>query len=88
MLNDAAKMKQQTKNVPKNVMKQPQPKTRNEATTAAAKKSSKEDILRSQNNEHRKEIVALIDERRRIKKDDKERVKEVSKEIKECIRDK
>ena len=77
-------------NIPKNVSKQPQPKTRGgiEATAPAAKKKSdREDILRSQNNENCKseeedeEMMALIDEVRKIKKDDIERLKEVSKKI-------
>ena len=70
-------------------------KGRNEATAAAAKmKSSKKDILRSQSNENCKseeedeEIMALIHERKKINKDDKERLKEVSKNINKCIRDK
>ena len=38
--------------------------------------------------EEDEEIMALIDERGKTKKYDKERLKEVSKKIKKCIRDK
>ena len=62
--------------------------------SAAMKTSDREDILRSQNSksgrgeEEDDEIRVLIDARRTIKREDKERIKEVSKKIKQCIRDK
>ena len=74
------------------VMK-PQPKTRRgmKQTAAAKMKSIKKDSLRSQSDESRKseedeEIVALIEERKKIKKNDNERLKEVSRKIQKCIR--
>ena len=66
-------------------------KGRNEAS-AAKKTSDREDILRSQNNtngrgeEEDDEIMTLIDARRKIKREGKERIKEESKKIKQCIR--
>ena len=67
-----------------------------EANAAAATMTTKnvgymlrsQNIIKEQNEEKDDEIRVLIAERRNIRKEDKEHMKNVSKMIKKCIRDK